>query len=188
MRLITLFVLLLSVFANTTTLTGTGTGTGTRSRIATRTGTTSGTGTFTHTGTRSLMGTSSRTTSGTGTHTDTGTISSSRSATPSRGVVPSRTSSSTGTQTATQTWTQTGTQTQTATGTARGTIAPVQVQQSQTSQDPNFSTIALGSVLGCAVLLAGVAVAVIANNRPKKPFQYVPTIINPIQTNNPLRL
>ena len=113
----------------------------------------------------------------------------------------------TGTDTLTQTGTQTGTptntltQTQTQTGTPSPTMTatntPTQThtqfgvaQQPTPTETPNTQYIAIGSVMGCLVLMTFVAVAILYTNRQKRSLHYTPTTMNAVPiadiTTNPI--
>ena len=157
----------------------------TRSLI--RTGT--GTGTPNRTRTLSASAVPTRSANLTATRSKSGTItgSATRSAI---GGTPTSSSSSTFTNTGTQTGTQSNTITQSNTGTQSGssTITHTALSQnvgapaSSSSQDaPNIQYIAIGSVMGCLVLMTIVAIAILFSTRKsstKKPLHYLPTMMN----------
>ena len=142
----------------------------TRSLI--RTGT--GTGTSNRTRTLSASGVPTRTTSGTATHSTSGGVS----------ATSTNTITQTGTQIGTQTGTQTGTQSNTLTQTTTHTALQQNVgaPASSSSQDaPNIQYIAIGSVMGCLVLMTIVAITILFSTRrssTKKPLHYLPTMMN----------
>jgi hypothetical protein len=80
----------------------------------------------------------------------------------------------------TGTLTQTGTPTQTWTQTTTSSVSPRVVAQSQPEQQPtapNIGYVAIGSIMGCLVLMTVVVVAILVNNKQKKPMSYSPTMM-----------
>ena len=156
--------------------------------------------TATDTPTQTRTRTRSVSMSATDTHTATATRSKGMSLTPTGTKPITQSQTETGTDTLTQTGTQTGTptntltQTQTQTGTPSPTMTPTntptqthtqfpQTQQTQPTETPNTQYIAIGSVMGCLVLMTFVAVAILYTNRQKRSLHYTPTTMNAVPTN-----
>jgi hypothetical protein len=57
-------------------------------------------------------------------------------------------------------------------------VAQAQPDQSQAQAPPNIVYIAIGSVMGCLVLMTIVVVAIVVNNKNKKPVSHFPTMMN----------
>jgi hypothetical protein len=84
----------------------------------------------------------------------------------------------------TQTGTPTGTVTQT--GTPSNTHTNQIQSQQQTQDSPNTTYIAIGSVMGCFVLMTIVVVAMLFNSRQRKPIHYLPTMMTVPPVDNPM--
>jgi hypothetical protein len=56
-------------------------------------------------------------------------------------------------------------------------------QQPTPTETPNTQYIAIGSVMGCLVLMTFVAVAILYTNRQKRSLHYTPTTMNAVPTN-----
>ena len=159
------------------------TGTATRSRLFSPTPTT----THTATGRGTVTGTATRTHTPTVTDTASGTLT----PTHSKGVSGTSTGSSS----------PTSNPSATPVPTVSPSANPIPSPSSQigsavngvSQSPPNDNTIlgvAIGGILGIALVMAGIALYVIKQQKPRKPLHYVPTIMNtnPLDNINPLRI
>ena len=109
----------------------------------------------------------------------------SASDTVSRSYTPTITNTKTNTPSGTVTVSNTMTQTITQSITSSNTRTAFAQQQAAVPTDaPNSQYIAIGSVLGCLVLMTGVVIAVIVSNRQKKALHYTPTTMTPVPTSS----
>jgi hypothetical protein len=76
--------------------------------------------------------------------------------------------------------------TQTGTPSNTHTNQPISQSQQQTQDSPNTTYIAIGSVMGCFVLMTIVVVAMLFNSRQRKPIHYIPSMMNVPTVDNPM--